>query len=284
MVKMVPPEEQFSGTALDDTDTRVLEMISRGATDDAVASALSITPVDVHRHVQHVFTTVSQISSQWQVILAPLTASASPAASDEVSKGVAALLEAAGGDQEQVLALLRETTRAVEERRVRPDSMTQAQADFLVKSGSMTAEELAEDDAEVARGDLAEAERQTELEPIIQSIGTVEAGELLGIDETRVRHRKGKGLLYAFKSDQSLRFPLWQFVDAPNPKQRVLPGLSAVVKSIPETMHPASVLGFMTTPQDDLLVDDEAVTPIEWLTGGGDPKEVVDLLSERDRW
>jgi hypothetical protein len=33
----------------------------------------------------------------------------------------------------------------------------------------------------------------------------------------------------------------------------------------------------MTTPNSELLVDGNALSPIEWLRGGGDPKDVVDL-------
>lgn len=279
-MKTIPNNDVIKVGALDGTDTRVLEMFSRGATEDVVASELSISEGDVMKRVRHVMETVTQLSTRWTFL--PELAVRVPAA-DEVSRSVAALLEAARGDQEQVVALLRETTRAVEVRRKRPDSMTQAQADFLVRSGSMTPEQLEENEAAVARGELAEAERQGELEPIIESVGSEEAGEILGIEGSSVRHRKDKGLLYAFKADQALRYPTWQFVDNRDPKRRTLPGLSAVVKAIPATMHPASVLGFMTTPKDDLLVEDEAVTPVEWLVSGGDPQEVVDILEERDR-
>lgn len=279
-MKTIPNNDLIKVGALDGTDTRVLEMFSHGATGDVVASELSITEGDVMQRVQHVVDTVSQLSSRWKVL--PDSAVRVPGF-DEVSRSVTALLEAARGDREQVVALLRETTRAVEVRRKRPDSMTQAQADFLVRSGSMTLEQLKENEAAVARGELAEAERQSELEPILESVGSEEAGRILGIEGSSVRHRKDKGTLYAFKADQALRYPTWQFVDHRDPKRRTLPGLSVLVKAIPSTMHPASVLGFMTTPQDDLLVEDEAVTPVEWLSGGGDPQEVVDLLKERDR-
>lgn len=281
--------EPFGDGALSATDERVLEMISRGATEDAVASELSITPVEVHEHMRHLLKTMSELSTQWEAVskFPPLPLAAAPAVPANMlaafNRSFAGLFEATHGDGDQFVALLDETARAVRQIRERPDAMTQAQADFLIQSGSMTAEELAENEAEVASGDLAAIERQTELEPIIESVGSAGAGEILGIEESSVRHRKDKGLLYSFKTDQSLRYPTWQFVESDDPKRRTLPNLSALVKAIPDTMHPASVLGFMTTPQDDLLVDDEAVTPVEWLKGGGDVQEVVDLLSERDR-
>lgn len=281
--------ESFGDGTLSATDERVLEMISRGATEEAVASELSITPVEVHEHMRHLLKTMSEFSSQWEAVvkLPQLPFSVTPVVPADVlaafGRSFTELFEATSGDGDRFLAVLNETARAVRQVRERPDTMTQAQADFLLQSGSMTAEELAESEDEVARGDLAAIERQTELEPIIESVGSAGAGEILGIEESSVRHRKDKGLLYSFKTDQALHYSTWQFVDNDDPKRRTLPGLSAVVKAIPDTMHPASVLGFMTTPQSDLLVDDEAVTPVEWLKGGGDVQEVVDLLSERDR-
>lgn len=288
MVQVILPGDRFGKGELSDTDEQVLEMISRGATEEVVASELSITPIEVHEHMRHLVKTMSGLTSQWHeavrlAVAAEPIVPMSPALAAATSRGLARLFAATQGDEDRFVALLDEVTRAAEQRRERPDAMTQAQADFLVESGSMTAEELVENEAEVARGDLAAIERQTELEPVIESVGSARAGALLGIEESSVRHRKDKGLLYSFKTDRSLRYPTWQFIESDDPKRRTLPNLSAVVKAIPDTMHPASVLGFMTTPQADLMVEDEAVTPVEWLKGGGDVQEVVDLLRERDR-
>lgn len=198
---------------------------------------------------------------------------------EEVRDSVAHLWETVrevGGDTDLLLGVLEEVRSSLAGRQPRGGGLTEDQAAFLVESGAMTADQLEEAEASVARGDLAELERRTRLEAVTRSLSTGEVAELLGIDVSRVRHRKAKDGLYAFPVGAKLRFPTWQFTDAP--EQRVLPGLTAVVRAIPDDMRAPSVLGVMTTPQEDLLVDGAQVTPPEWLASGGDPQAVVDIL------
>jgi DNA-directed RNA polymerase specialized sigma24 family protein len=154
--------------------------------------------------------------------------------------------------------------------------LTAAQADFAVRSGAMTAEEFAEAEAMVASGELDEMERKTRLEAVTEALSTAEVATKLGRDQSRIRDRAGKGQLYSFLVGGKRLFPKWQFTD--DAKQEVLPGLAALVKGIPEDMHASSVLNFMATPQEDLLIDDEEVTPTEWLRLGRPPQDVVDIL------
>ena len=149
-------------------------------------------------------------------------------------------------------------------------------AAFFVRSGSMTSEELVEAEASVLRGDLAELERRTLLAAVTASCDVNEAAELLGIDVSRVLRDIERGRLHAFWVDEVARLPAWQFTD--DAERRVLPGLTTVVHALPVDMCPASVLGVMTTAQEDLVDGGAPVTPVEWLRGGGDPQAVVDLL------
>lgn len=197
----------------------------------------------------------------------------------EVEASVRYLIDAArsqGRDQETVVALLHEAADALKERQPRGDALTDGQVAFLIESGTFTPERLAEVEASVARGDLAELERRTRLEAVTGSLSAAEAAQRLGIDSSRVRHRLSKGSLLGFMIGGKRRLPAWQFTD--DPKQPVLPGLSLVISALPQDMHPASVQNFMSTPQEDLLIDDHEVTPVEWLRLGGDPQEVVDIL------
>jgi hypothetical protein len=66
--------------------------------------------------------------------------------------------------------------------------------------------------------------------------------------------------------------------DALSEEQAVLPGLARLVPAFPADMRPASVNGFMTTPQEHLLVNDQRSTPVEWLLHGGNPQDLVDIL------
>jgi hypothetical protein len=196
----------------------------------------------------------------------------------EVREAVQHLLEAAqeqGQGDELVVTILRESIDLLQKRQPRGGALSDEQVAYLVESGDFTAEEFAETEARVARGDLAEEERKTRLSAVAASLGGAEVAKRLGIDASRVRHRQLKGNLYGFLAGGKRRFPTWQFTD--DPKQPVLPGLATVVKSFGDR-HPAGIQGFMSTPQASLLVDGERLTPPEWLLKGGDPQAVVDIL------
>lgn len=102
-----------------------------------------------------------------------------------------------------------------------------------------------------------------------------EAALLLGVDCSHISDQLSRGTLWAFCWDRSLRIPRWQFT-----KSGLLPGLPAIIAAIPDDLAPQSVDGFMHTPQDEL--DD--LTPIDYLTAGGDPQPVADILTALDKW
>ena len=103
-----------------------------------------------------------------------------------------------------------------------------------------------------------------------------EVAQVLSIDAARVRRRQAKGDLYAFVAGGKHRYPRWQFTG--DPARPVLPGLAALVQGLPADMHPASVQGFMTTPQEDLRVDGIGMKPVDWLLRGGDPQALLEIL------
>ncbi|HTL23699.1 MAG TPA: hypothetical protein VL281_06640 [Mycobacteriales bacterium] len=105
------------------------------------------------------------------------------------------------------------------------------------------------------------------------SLTVGEAAALLGVTEGRVRHKVGRGDLYALPSGRR-RLPRWQFTD-----DAALPGLPTVVRALPAGEHPLGVLAFMTTPQGELELAGEAVTPVAWLRAGGDPAPVARLAA-----
>lgn len=105
------------------------------------------------------------------------------------------------------------------------------------------------------------------------SLTVAEAAQRLGVTEGRVRHKIGRGDLYALPTGRR-RLPLWQFTPT-----GTLPGLAAVVRALPADEHPLAVLAFMTTPQPELEVQGRAVTPEQWLLAGGDPEPVAALAS-----
>jgi len=181
-----------------------------------------------------------------------------------------------GPNDELAISVLRESADLLNRRQPRGGALSSDQARFLIDSGDFTEEELAETEENVARGDLAEEERKTRLEALTAALSAAEVAEMLAIDTSRVRHRQAKNNLYAFLAGTKRRYPTWQFTG--DKAQPVLPGLSRLIKAFPEDMQPATVQGFMSTPQEDLLVNDERVTPTEWLKQGGAPQSVVDIL------
>ncbi|MGO4689466.1 hypothetical protein [Glaciibacter sp. 2TAF33] len=196
----------------------------------------------------------------------------------EVRKAVRYLIEAVqsqGQGEELVVTLIRESADLIKKRQPLGGALSEEQVSFLIDSGTFTAEEFAETAKRVARGDLAEAERKTLLGAVAASLSAAEVAVRLGVDVSRVRHHQAKGNLYAFIAGGKRRYPLWQFTD--DPAQPVLPGLATIVEAFGDK-HPASIKGFMSTPQEDLLVDGERLTPPEWLLQGGDPEALVDIL------
>lgn len=193
-------------------------------------------------------------------------------------------VKAQGLNDELVASVLRESADLLTKRQPRGGALSDEQVAFLIESGAFTSDEFAGIEAGLARGDLAELERRTRLEAIYDSLSAAEVALRLGIEASSVRHRQAKGGLYSFMAGGRRRYPRWQFTG--DPAQPVLPGLTRLAKAFPEGMHPASVKGFMTTPQEDLHVTassttvttSERMTPVEWLLQGGDPQDLVEIL------
>ncbi|HVW39815.1 MAG TPA: DNA-binding protein [Amycolatopsis sp.] len=100
------------------------------------------------------------------------------------------------------------------------------------------------------------------------------AARALGVDPSRIRHKLAARRLTGWKDQSGWRLPAWQFAD-----RGALPGLDVVLAAVPGDQPALVVAAFMTTPQDDLLIGDERVTPREWLMAGGDPAPVAALAS-----
>ncbi|MFI6102499.1 DNA-binding protein [Lentzea sp. NPDC051213] len=106
------------------------------------------------------------------------------------------------------------------------------------------------------------------------ALTVADAARQLQVDTSRIRHRLGVGRLVGWKDRGSWRLPAWQFAGT-----GVLPGLETVLAEIPSDQPALVVAAFMTTPQEDLLVEGKPATPREWLLAGGDPRHVADLAS-----
>lgn len=107
------------------------------------------------------------------------------------------------------------------------------------------------------------------------SLSGAEAAKRLGVGPSRIRQRIGERTLYAIKSGRSWRLPAWQFT-----RRGEIPSIAAVIHALPNETDLVEVDGFLTSPNVDLVVDDVAVTPLEWLAAGHNPEPVVQIAAD----
>lgn len=112
---------------------------------------------------------------------------------------------------------------------------------------------------------------------------TKSIASLLGIDESRVRHRRGAGDLVAYKMGRNLRYPRWQLM--PGPAGSVpLPGLKKLLAVLPDAMHPAEIAGRMLLPQAALEINGRSVSPRDWLIAGGEADALREVFEDDQTW
>lgn len=154
--------------------------------------------------------------------------------------------------------------------------LTQTELDHLRTHGGKSAEQVLESwDSAAERAARARALAGDTNQLAASSLSLEAAARLLGVDRSRISHRVSAGALYAVTLGSRRRIPTWQFDQG-----RELPGLAAVVAAVPARAHPLDVAALMSTAQDEL----GGRTPIEHLTGGGDPDPVTQLLADLERW
>ena len=99
---------------------------------------------------------------------------------------------------------------------------------------------------------------------LADSADVAEVAATLGVTRARVRQRAVARTLFAIREGDEWRFPRAQFEDgAP------LRGLSIVVSALAHDLHPVAAWRFLTEPNVDLELDDEAVSPLTWVRSGG---------------
>ncbi|PZF55281.1 hypothetical protein DEJ23_12365 [Curtobacterium sp. MCSS17_008] len=106
-----------------------------------------------------------------------------------------------------------------------------------------------------------------------------EVSDRLEVGTARILARLASGDLFAFVSDDEMLFPTWQFTN--DPDRPVLNQLSTLIEAFDDDMHPASILGFMTTPHSSTRIDGIPITPVEWLARGRGVQPLVEILGVR---
>lgn len=106
------------------------------------------------------------------------------------------------------------------------------------------------------------------------ALSVTDAATTLGVDDSRIRHRLAQGRLSGWKEPGGgWRIPAWQFTNS-----GVLPGLETVLRATPRDQPALVVAAFMSTPQDDLVINSRPATPRQWLLAGGSPELVAELV------
>ncbi len=106
------------------------------------------------------------------------------------------------------------------------------------------------------------------------SLTVAEAAQVLGVDASRVRQRLAARTLYGIKTRGGWRLPRFQF-DADG----ALAGVELVLPHVDPDLHPLALAGWFDMPNVDLLLDDEPVSPRDWLRSGGHTAVVAELAA-----
>lgn len=114
-------------------------------------------------------------------------------------------------------------------------------------------------------------------EVVSTSVTVAALAERLHVDPSRIRQRIYACSLHAFKHHGVWLIPTFQ-LDG----RTLVPGLGAVVAQLSPALHPVAVSRWFTTPNADLVLDDEAVSPIAWLSSGGPPGVAAALAGAID--
>lgn len=131
-------------------------------------------------------------------------------------------------------------------------------------------------------------ERRADLEAAAEHAGLAasaltvsQAAARLSIDPSRIRQRLAARTLFGIRVEGSWRLPRFQFTDD---GRHAVPGFGTIAPHLAE-LHPLDVATWFTTPQEDLLLgvaanEEGALSPRDWLIGGGDPRHLLPLIDE----
>jgi hypothetical protein len=112
-----------------------------------------------------------------------------------------------------------------------------------------------------------------------QSLTLAKAARILDVNESRLRQRLSAHTLYGIKDGRSWKVPTFQF----DPKRKKLVrGIDKVLPHVHPDAHPLAVVRWFSTPHQDLVLgqDEQPVTPLQWLAGGGTTETVAELAEE----
>ncbi len=124
--------------------------------------------------------------------------------------------------------------------------------------------------------DHAVVDTALEYAMLLADSGTVrEVASRVGRTEGRVRQMLRGRELFGVREDDTWRVPWFQF-DGDRPVR----GLDRVIGALPGAMHPVAVVRLLTSPSQDLQIQGQSVSPLDWLRSGADPAPIVELAAD----
>lgn len=113
-----------------------------------------------------------------------------------------------------------------------------------------------------------------------ESLSAVQAAKLLGVDVSRIRQRLRDRSLFGVEQEGTWRLPRFQFE-----RRHVIPGLTPVLKALPEDLFPLDVVDWFVLPDADLQLESDSapLSPREWLLSGRPVETVVALARDLTR-
>jgi hypothetical protein len=102
------------------------------------------------------------------------------------------------------------------------------------------------------------------------SLDVEEVARILDTGVEGVRRRLADRTLYGIPTEDGLKIPSFQFANG-----ELLPGLENVMPLLHDDLHPIAVQNWFTSPNTDLLIRDEQVSPRQWLLSGRNPDDLA---------
>jgi hypothetical protein len=109
---------------------------------------------------------------------------------------------------------------------------------------------------------------------LASSLSVAEAARHLGVDRSRIRQRLKERTLYGFKHCGEWVLPRFQFDEV-----GMVPGIERVVPGLDPALHPVEAEAWFTQPSASLEIDEQPVSPREWLRAGHDPSAVAEIAA-----
>jgi excisionase family DNA binding protein len=107
------------------------------------------------------------------------------------------------------------------------------------------------------------------------ALSVAQAAKRLRVDQSRIRQLLSNGSLYGVKVRGEWRLPTFQFT-----ARGTVPGIQEPLRALPGDLHPIAVLEWFRNPDPDLEIEDDPVSPLDWLRSGGDPARVSAIAAD----